>query len=191
MILTKEKAHELLEEADKLNPGPWVSHSVYAAKAAKSIAKACGLNEEKAYLYGLMHDIGRYAGVHDFRHVIDGYKYLEALGYHDIKRACLTHSFVNQDVDDFTGVFDCTKDELEFVEDYLKNTSFDIYDRIVQICDYLALPTGFCILEKRMIDVALRKGVNDLTIIKWKSVFQIKDEIESMMPKPIYSILGL
>lgn len=29
---------DFLAEAEKLNPGPWVQHSIYVAKAAKAIA---------------------------------------------------------------------------------------------------------------------------------------------------------
>ncbi len=60
---------------------------------------------------------------------------------------------------------------------------------MIQICDYLALPNGFCILEKRMVDVALRRGVSDLTIDKWKKAFLIKSEIENKIKQSIYSLL--
>ena len=51
-----------LEQAHEANPGPWADHSRYVAQACYLIAQHCpNLDAEKAYLYGLLHDIGRYA----------------------------------------------------------------------------------------------------------------------------------
>lgn len=36
---------------------------------------------EQAYLFGLLHDIGRYAGVSSERHLIDGYRYCMERGW--------------------------------------------------------------------------------------------------------------
>lgn len=41
------------------------------------------------------------------------------------------------------------------MEHFVKNAVYDDYDRLVQLCDSLALPSGFCLLEKRFVDVAL------------------------------------
>lgn len=60
---------------------------------------------------------------------------------------------------------------------------------MIQICDALALPSGFCIIEKRMIDVALRHGVHEHTVKKWKATFETKEYFEKRMDKSIYSVL--
>lgn len=62
MIPTREQAEELLTEALPHNPGPWGAHSRTAAHCAEKIAAACGLDPEKAYVLGLLHDIGRRYG---------------------------------------------------------------------------------------------------------------------------------
>ena len=73
MELTNAAAEAALEAAHAANPGPWADHSRYVALACKQIASRCPhLSEEKAYLYGLLHDIGRHAGVTSERHLIDG-----------------------------------------------------------------------------------------------------------------------
>ncbi len=60
MIPTKDEAMKLLNEAYKLNPGPWREHSIVVAECAYKIAKKCpDMNAEKAYILGLLHDIGR------------------------------------------------------------------------------------------------------------------------------------
>jgi len=33
-----EEAKQLMSEAETLNPGPWVTHSIYTAEAARNIA---------------------------------------------------------------------------------------------------------------------------------------------------------
>lgn len=76
IILSKEQAHDIIEEAEVRNPGPWVGHSKYVALAAETIAIYTGMDSQQAYTLGLLHDIGRRDGVHQIRHSIDGYRYL-------------------------------------------------------------------------------------------------------------------
>ena len=64
MELNIQTVEMTLTEAAQSNPGAWVDHSRYVAKACKNIASHCkDLSSEQAYLFGLLHDIGRYAGV--------------------------------------------------------------------------------------------------------------------------------
>lgn len=66
MLPTADEAIKELEIAGRLNPGPWVKHSINTGEAARYIAeKVPGLDSEKAYICGLMHDIGRRVGVTD------------------------------------------------------------------------------------------------------------------------------
>ena len=90
---TVEEAERLLREAENCNPGPWGNHSRVAAYCAERIAKAAGMDTEKAYVLGLLHDIGRKFGIKHLAHVYDGYHYMQSLGYGDAARICLTHSF--------------------------------------------------------------------------------------------------
>ena len=64
MKLDRKRAELELERAGKLNPGKWTDHSRYTAQACENIAARCdGMSPDTAYCYGLLHDIGRYAGV--------------------------------------------------------------------------------------------------------------------------------
>jgi Predicted HD superfamily hydrolase involved in NAD metabolism len=184
------EARLMLQESEQLNPGPWVQHSLYAAQAAKLIAENCpGLNPEKAYILGLLHDIGRRAGVTNMRHSIDGYTYLREKGYDAAGKICLTHSFPLKNIKEAFGSWDCTDEEYSMAEDFLKKVEYDDYDKLIQLCDALALPGGYTLMEKRMIDVALRHGVHEYTVPKWKATFEIKNYFESLMGKSIYSVL--
>ena len=81
MELNIQNAELALREASESNPGAWISHSRFVAEACKNIASRCkDLSSEQAYIFGLLHDIGRYAGVSSERHLIDGYRYGARVG---------------------------------------------------------------------------------------------------------------
>ena len=64
MFPTREEALKLIRDGLLFNPGPWGKHCLTAAHCAEKIASACGdMDVEKAYILGLLHDIGRKFGV--------------------------------------------------------------------------------------------------------------------------------
>jgi hypothetical protein len=185
-----EEAKLILEEGNRLNPGPWRDHSLYVGKAAELIAKEDKeLDGNVAFALGLLHDIGRRYGVTSMRHSIDGYKFAIEKGYDLVARICITHSFPYKNIDAVFGKWDCSDEEYEFVKDYLDNIDLSAYDKLIQLCDALALPSGYCLMEKRMLDVAMRHGVNEYTIEKWKATFEIQKIFEERIGKSIYSVL--
>lgn len=189
-VPTLEEAKLILKEAEGLNPGLWIEHSKYTGQAARLIAENIeGLNSEVAEVLGMLHDIGRRVGVYKIRHSIDGYNYAMEKGYSLLARVCITHSFPYKNINIILDEWDSTEENFNFLKKYLEEVEFDDYDKLIQLCDALALPSGFCLLEKRMIDVALRYGVNELTIPKWKATFQLKDYFEEKMNKSIYNVL--
>ncbi|SHK24110.1 HDOD domain-containing protein [Clostridium cavendishii DSM 21758] len=189
-VPTLNEAENLLREAENLNPGDWIQHSIYTAEASKLIASNCPtLNPETAYILGLLHDIGRRFGVTSMRHSIDGYNFAMSKGYPLLAQICLTHSHPLKLIDEAFGVWDCSTEEYKFVEDFLKSTKYDDYDKLIQLCDALALPSGFCLIEKRLMDVALRHGIHKYALEKWKATFKLKEYFEKMIGKSIYTLL--
>ena len=190
MLLTRTAAENALLEAERLNPGPWVDHSRYVAMACQNIASHCpGLDGDLAYIYGLLHDIGRYAGVTSERHLIDGYRYCMARGWEKAGQICISHAFMVKDIASSIGVFDMPPEDKEFMGEFVKNAVYDDYDYLVQLCDALALPTGFCLLEKRFVDVAIRYGTHPATVDRWKAVLGIRDRFEAKIGGSIYERL--
>lgn len=188
MIPTKEEAERLLKEAELCNPGPWGNHSRIAAHCAEKIAGACsGLDSEKAYILGLLHDIGRRFGVGHLRHVSDGYTYMMSLGYDEAARICLTHSFNNQSVKEYIGNFDVTHEELELINAELHKVIPDDYDRLIQLCDSLAGSEKILDIEERMGDVKRRYGSYPQE--KWDSNIRLKEYFERKAGKNIYDIV--
>ncbi len=170
----REKAEELLNWAGTLNPGPWIRHCQTAARAAETIARAAGMEPDKAYALGLLHDIGRYEGVRAMHHVIAGYRLMMDRGYGAAARVCMTHSFPVQDIDMFSGKQDCTEEERAFIEDFLARARYDDYDRLIQLCDAISLPSGVALMEVRLMDVAMRHGTGPRTPEKWRAFLDLK-----------------
>ena len=188
---SREQAEQLLIEGSRRNPGGWVSHSRYVAQAAAAIAAAHPtLDEEIAYLMGLLHDIGRQEGITGIRHIVDGYEFMQALGFGAIARICLTHSFPVADHRVASSGWEvCTPAQTAFVADYLQQIEYDEYDRLLQLSDALALADGFTLLEKRMLDVVYRYGPNAFTVAKWRATFALRDQFEAAIGGSIYRLL--
>lgn len=190
MELTLQTANEALLAASKSNPGPWTDHSRYVAMACQNIAARCeNLSADYAYLLGLLHDIGRYAGVTSERHLIDGYRYCMERGWEKAAQICISHAFMIQDIESSIGEFDVSEADYRFMKDFVKNARYDDYDLLVQLCDSLALPTGFCLLEKRFVDVTIRYGVHPFTIPRWQKILSIKEYFETKTKCSIYDLL--
>ena len=190
MLLTRRNAEKALEEACISNPGVWVDHSRYVALACQNIAERCPhLDADKAYIYGILHDIGRYAGVTSERHLIDGFRFCMERGWTKAAQICISHAFMLKDISTSIGVFDMTPEDKSFIAGFIRETEYDDYDRLVQLCDALALPSGFCLLEIRFVDVAIRYGMHPATIDRWKAVLEIKKKFENIMGCSIYDVL--
>jgi HD superfamily phosphodiesterase len=187
MLPEREEAEELLKEAERCNPGPWGNHSRVAAHCAEKIAMECDdLDSNKAYILGLLHDIGRKFGVRHMGHVSDGYSYMLSLGYDEVAQICLTHSFNNQTTDEYIGKFDTTEEELKMIQDALNVATMDEYDRLIQLCDSLAGAEGVLDIEERMGDVKYRYGSYPQS--KWDSNLALKKHFEGKMGKDIYAV---
>ncbi|MBQ7920410.1 MAG: HDOD domain-containing protein [Lachnospiraceae bacterium] len=185
---SREVAEELLREAESCNPGPWGAHSRVVAMCAEKIAKACpGMNPEKAYVVGLLHDIGRKFGVKHFGHIYDGYTYMDAMGYGAAARICLSHSFCIQRIDDYIGNFDVTKEQQEVVEDALYSLTFDDYDLLIQLCDSIGAAEGIVSMEERMGDVKRRYGSYPQD--KWDRNLELRSIFEQKSGRDLYDIL--
>ena len=186
---TLQVAESLLKEAETLNPGQWVKHSENVALAAKLIAEECGMDTDKAYVLGLLHDIGRRFGVSYLAHVYDGYHYLLDLGYNEAARIALTHSFNLMVLEDYIGKFDIPIEKQDELRTLLSSTKIDDYDLLIQLCDAMALPDRIADLETRMNDVKSRYGSYPQE--KWDRNIELKDYFDKKCGTDIYEILNV
>ena len=187
MIPTREKAHRLLSEAESCNPGPWGDHCRVAADCACKIAKAAGMDGEKAYVFGLLHDIGRKFGIFHLPHIYLGYHYMMELGYEEVARICLTHSFSTPDFRTYIGKLDAAEDQIQEMRELLAGIRYDDYDRLIQLCDALAMAEGVVDIETRMLDVKRRYGHYPQE--KWDNNMALKAYFEEKCGKSLYEIV--
>lgn len=189
-MLTPKEAEQELKIGAEMTPGPWQQHCESVARNARLIAeKVPGMDADKAYVLGLLHDIGRREGIKGILHIFDGYDYLMRLGEPEAARICLTHSFPIKDVDTFIGKMDCTPEQKAFLKDFLETTKYDDYDILIQLCDAISLPNGACIMEKRLIDVALRHGLPSFILDKWKAFMSTKKHFDKLCGCSVYTLL--
>ena len=188
MLPTAAEATQELELAGQLNPGPWVKHSINVGIAARNIAeKVPGMDPEKAYILGLMHDIGRRVGIVSIpRHVYEGYLYCLSKGWDEAARICMTHSYVLMQ-DEFH--YDPSTSEETAIKEYILGCTPDDYDRLIQLCDSLATDYGFVIIEKRFVDVVRRYGIMEGYVNGWNKTFEIKENFEKRMGLSVYDVL--
>lgn len=190
--LSSEDAYNLLIkdvincEEDYYKPeNRWVWHCIYVGEAAGRIASKLGLDEAKARALGYVHDIGR--KIDHERHVLEGYYYMHDMGYEEESGVCLTHSFVNNDLNLVAGGVIDSKRSL-FFEQYFLEHPYTIYDNIIQMCDLFCLETGFTTVEKRLLDIYKRKGIFSNTADHFESVMNLKSSLESVMECSLYEL---
>lgn len=181
-------AEALLEKGVAKNPGPWCEHSYAVAQAAEKIAQATQvLNPDFAYTCGLLHDIGRQMGHTYMAHVYDGYHYLKNLGYNQLAKICLTHSFNLHIIEDYIGKIDITDAQYEELKSLLSATEYDDYDRLIQLLDSTCGADGTKNMEERMNDVKKRYGYYPEG--KWNKNFELKAYFEKLMGCDMYDAI--
>ena len=126
----------------------WENHSSGAATVAERIAEKAGMDKDKAYAMGLLHDIGRYKAVKTgMNHIIYGYELLAEKGLPEIARICLTHSFNPKEKVKILQLDDAEKEQ--FVKDFVLSTEYDDYDRLIQLADFMSGMHGVTTIERR------------------------------------------
>ena len=133
----------------------WENHSRGAAMVASRIASAAGMDSDKAYAMGLLHDVGRYKGIKTgMNHIINGYELLVERGMLEIARICLTHSFNPKEKVEILKLDDVEKEK--FVKEFVREAEFDDYDRLIQLADFMAGSHGITTIERRFCSVLSR-----------------------------------
>ena len=185
MKLTSQKALELLKEIEKdLDNNYWIRHSICVGDTAGIIAEKLKLDVDKAKTLGYIHDIGK--RIDDFqKHDINGYNYIRELGYDDeYASVCLTHSYLNNDLNCVAGM--CT-DNNPFRKEYIENHEYTIYEKLINLCD-LMCKGNVMTIEKRLIDIYLRRGVSKNTVYHIKEAYKLKKHFDNMLGHNVYDL---
>lgn len=183
--MTVEEALNLLNNGEDKSPNRgWIDHSICVGNTASLIADKLDLDSEKIKVLGYIHDIGKKMG--DFPlHDINGYNYIKDLGY-DLEYAniCLTHSYLNND-------YLCTAGEkpdyIKFRDEFIKNHEYTIYEKIINLCD-LMCTNKVMTVDKRLVDIIIRRGANENTSYHIKEVYKLKEYIDSLLGYNVYDL---
>lgn len=188
--LTIEKAYAFLENNSLKDNDQLMKHSINVAIVAERIADELGLNGKKAYVLGLIHDIGKkHETKVEMRHILDGYNFLYNLGYENEARVCLTHSFYDKKLVKkilYNKGAGFTRDEIRFIISYINKREFDMYDKIVQLADNMGGTNGIMTVERKRMEIILKEGISDVTEVSLRGIFNIQNEIELKLNHSIY-----
>ncbi len=190
--ITPKFAYELLiknvisDSSDLEKPeNRWIWHSFYVGEAAARIAEQLHLDKDYAMVLGYVHDIGR--KISHEGHPILGYQYMCRFDLEPYGRSCLTHSFINNDMNLTAGPVPTGNSAL-FIQHYLKDLVPSIYDSIIQLCDLFCSHEGFTTIEKRLLDITKRKGVTENSKAHYESVMALKAKLEEEMGISLYQL---
>lgn len=185
MKLEKREAIKLLEEARVTTCNTnWIDHSLCVGKCARRIAEKLNLDGEKAEVLGYIHDIGKRSS-EMVDHTIEGYEFIKSLGYdEEYYNICLSHSYLNNDYYCIAGEI---PEDIPFRTGFVKNHQYSIYEKIVQICD-LMCTNRVMVLEQRLIEIMVRKGVFDNTVYHVKEAQKLKEEIDELLGENLYNL---
>ena len=172
-----------------------IGHYLRVAKNAEGIAQYIPqLNEEKAYIMGLLHDYGQVdeAKDHHSFHGLIGYKKLFKLGYDEAARASLVHSFFEGEqitperYHSYDG--ECIK-ECAYL---LSQTPFDDYDRLVHLADLMAIGEKATTIEQRFEYLAATYRIDEATVKdKFRLACNLKHYFDNLCGKDVYDILNI
>lgn len=128
-------------------------HVFNVAKIAEAIAEATNeqLDPETAYTIGLLHDIGRIKDetVTHVPHALEGYNYLNKIGYPELAPICITHNFIDKDIKQ--SDYPTFSPELfEWTKEYLSHVNYSDYDRLIQLADLFSRGKEIMSIRQRL-----------------------------------------
>ena len=194
MKLSSKEALNMLEELDKDSKNKyWIEHSICVGNSSGKIAQALyekgyDVNIDKAKTLGYIHDIGKYSN-NTHGHVMRGYNFLKEKGYDDeYCNICLTHSFLNNDILCTAGGVPNINDNL-LLADFIKNHKYTIEEKIINLCD-LMCPQGGKVytIDKRLIDIMIRKGAYSNTQYHIKETYKLKEYFDNLLGFNLYNL---
>ena len=183
--LTTEKPLQMLEEfRRKTEDTNWIDHSICVGNSAGKIAEKLGLDVEKAKTLGYIHDIGK--GIGEFlEHPQNGYQYIKQGGYADeYANVCLTHSFLNND---YMCTIGWMPEENADLSNFVQTHEYTIYEKIINLCDMICTNVNVT-LEKRLIDIMIRRGIFENTIYFVKEIQKLKKAFDNMLGFNVYTL---
>ena len=194
MKITSKEAKELLEiERQKAKDDRWITHCLSVGDSAGRIAKALNdkgysVDVDKTITLGYLHDIGKYNG-ESHGHVMRGYEYLKSKGYDDeYANICLTHSYLNNDIVCTAGGVP-NPDDNPFLANFIKEHEYTIEEKLINLCDLMCPQANKVFtIDKRLIDIMIRKGAYSNTQYHIKETYKLKEYFDNLLGYNLYDL---
>lgn len=203
---TKEEAKNLIKqvvEYRRQNPPEkvvslyieeeFVVHTKNVAESAEKIASRTSyLNPEKAYILGLLHDQGKRIDEKSTNkfHGKDGYEQMLEMGYKEVAKVCLTHTFPTKEFN--SEDFWYPKEWQDWIRKELENVEYDDYDRLIQFCDKIAEGLTMISIEERANKIVSRYGLGKEVLEQLiLEGMQLKKYFDDLCGEDVYKILGV
>lgn len=194
MKLTKELALQMIEEyRGKTKCDRWIDHCICVGDTAGKIAKALAQNGynvdiNKTIALGYVHDIGKYNGESHW-HEISGYNYLKDKGFdEEYCNVCITHSYLNNDIICTAGGVPNPQDK-QYITEFVKIHNYTVEEKLINLCD-LMCPQGGKVftIDKRLIDLIIRKGAYSNTQYHIKETYKLKEYFDDLLGYNLYDL---
>jgi hypothetical protein len=171
-------------------------HSKTVANAAKRIATCIKeMDSEKAYIYGMMHDVGKFYldKQNSYKHPRLGYDIMKN-SYNDVAKICISHAF--PDFDSFEHVLHyCHGDEIEThtVFDILKTIRRNNYIDLIQFCDKISGVHGYMTIEDKFNWYIKMYKIekNAMSLHYLKCLNAIKKNLDKIAGSDVYDIVDI
>ena len=190
MKLNSSEALKMLNDArGKTMHDGWIDHSICVGNTASKIAEALNnvnynLDVDKIKTLGYIHDIGKMVGKFK-NHVMNGYEFLKSKGYdEDYCNICLTHSYLNNDINCTAGGI---PSDIPFRTEFIKKHQYTLEEKIINLCDLMCTSTVNTI-DKRLIDILIRRGAYSNTQYHMKETYKLKDYFDKLLGYNLYDL---
>lgn len=198
-MLTRQQAIDWLDKIQKyaMDTGRkqetwyfYYNHVYGVALIAEKIAQKLGLDSERAFVLGLLHDCGKLYEERQKRfHGIIGYEIMKNI---DEKLAliALNHSYFYHKIEPYeeiNGRYFNNKKDYDLTCQLLKKHPYDDYDLLIQFCDALANRDGFVTLEAR-IEEFLSRHPEGLPSFQQKYIMSLKRYFENKLGYSPYDL---
>ncbi len=200
--LTKQKAEKIWQKGLDNARSLWteqackeyIFHTKGIAACCQKIAVlTTDLDSDRTYISGLLHDYGKcfLKNQKYFFHGQIGYEKLTELGYPQIARICLTHTFYAPDFD-FSHFTSYPYDGLVWAKKQMQGMIFDDYDKIVQLCDMFFEGTAVVSIEKRFAGIQKRYDLNwNVLENSYHNAIKLKEYFSRKCGTDVYELLEI
>lgn len=148
-----------------------------------------GVNPEKAYILGLLHDYGKKYS--ERFHGLIGWLELKEMGYPLAARICLTHTFPEKDFK-FEYYPSYPIEDLRAAKEILAEFEYDDYDRLVQFADMFFEALYIQKPEDRIENIKKRYNLNnEIYEFLINEAAKLKAYFDDKCGEDVYQLVGI